>query len=902
MFKKFSLFFVAAFCFTSVFAAQLPNNISPQQIEQFKRLPLAQQKALARSMGVDFDMLKSQLQNGSGISNKQGQTESLEQEYYPRGTMFDAMGNPILGYNDKEENLGEKAKLKPFGYEVFANAPQTFAPNTNIVIPDDYVIGAGDSIAIQMFGKENRQIEATVNREGLIAIANIGAFNVAGMSFIEMKKFLASELKNRVLGVEVITTLSNVRSIRVLVVGEAYKPGPYILNGLSSITHAIFAAGGFSDIGSLRNIALKRNGKLITHFDAYKLLMNGDSSQDVMLKTGDVIVIEPAKHSVTVEGEVRRPGIYEIKGGESYSDVIALAGGLLPTAYITNTSVQRFEANNAKTILTVDLSDKALMAEPVATGDMIRISKTPDSYAQSVTLIGAVSYPGKYQWKDGLRVRDLLKDIRTDLLDEADLNYSLIVREKRQTRDIELIQFSMINVASNTEAEDNFVLQPHDSILVFSRNELIENEHTDLESFAVDKKQLLDKERELAIQAYRDNKFWMAYGKKTLEQNDQDLLANVSLQDITETEQEEKIDIREVHPFSRKRLLMPVIEKLRRQATVGTPVQLVEIVGSVKYPGVYPLTVNQSVRDLVLAGGGLLESAYLTKAELTRSDIVDDNATKQSMLIGLSEQMSKASTVKLQSKDRLNILRTPSWQENLVVELRGEFKFPGKYTIRRGETLRELIERVGGFTEYAHLKGSVFTREKLKEMEKRNLVKIAESLRMEIASKSLAQNKGSNIDYSQAKLLLSDLTKIQPVGRLVVELDNMTKDNQVYLEDGDVLYVPTIRNSINVIGQVQVATSHLFDSKLSLDEYVGLSGGVKQQADVERIYVIKANGSVTVKNSGNWFSSNDVSALEPGDTIVVPLDSDYMDRLTLWSTGTQIIYQAAVAIAAISGI
>ena len=277
--------------------------------------------------------------------------------------------------------------------------------------------------------------------------------------------------------------------------------------------------------------------------------------------------------------------------------------------------------------------------------------------------------------------------------------------------------------------------------------------------------------------------------------------------------------------------------------------------------------------DLIKASGGLKESAYLMKSEITRNIIVDDKADKASLNFKLSAalQGDVEENHLLESKDRINVHHIPSWQENHIVELKGEFKFPGKYTIKRGETLGQLIERVGGVTEFAYTEASLFTREKLKQLELKNLVKVSESLRMEIASKNLSQREGTaSFDYKQTSQLLADLTNVKPIGRLVVDLPLITSNSEVdvILEDGDVLYIPSKQNSINVVGQVQVASSHIYKAGLTAFDYVGLSGGSKKQADNDRIYVIKANGAVEIPSNSNWFESND-SSLKPGDTVLL---------------------------------
>ena len=299
------------------------------------------------------------------------------------------------------------------------------------------------------------------------------------------------------------------------------------------------------------------------------------------------------------------------------------------------------------------------------------------------------------------------------------------------------------------------------------------------------------------------------------------------------------------------------------------------------------------------------ESAYLARAEVTRNDFNQNGATKLSLNVdlGLALNGDKQSNIALQSKDRLNVHKIPAWSENHVVELRGEFVFPGKYTIRRGETLADLIVKAGGLTEYAHPDASVFTRKQLKELEQKNLIKLAGDLRIEMASKSLTE-KGASTSYDDAQKLLSDITELEPVGRLVINLPNImaAKSEEILLEGGDVLYVPTKKNSINVIGQVQVSSSHLYDATMTAEDYIIQSGGAKKRADEDRIYVISANGSIKMVEESNWFAGSSNTALKPGDTIVVPLDAEYMNDLTLWSTATQIIYNAAVAVAAINGI
>lgn len=590
-----------------------------------------------------------------------------------------------------------------------------------------------------------------------------------------------------------------------------------------------------------------------------------------------------------------------------------MAGGLLPSAYPQSTMIERYNNQNLRSIINVDLTDSAARKQELKSGDYVRVLKSSGMYEQSITVIGAVTRPGKYQWQQGIKIADLLPSLDSHILPSADLSYGLIVRQKDDARNIEVLQFNLARALnfSIENSVDNLMLLPSDKILIFSNVTKSVDEKISLDELAFTKEQLFAKERQQAKTSYDEKSFWKKYGgsssqrsSATAEDEEAERLANQSLVEITNTV-DRTVDIREMALFSRPRLLAPVLRKLRQQGASGEPIQLVEVDGQVKFPGIYPLAQNAKISDLLAAAGGVKESAYLTRAEVTRNTLTAEGATKISLDVNLDLALKedKSFDIALQSKDRLNVHKIPAWSENHVVELRGEFVFPGKYTIRRGETLADLVTKAGGLTQYAHPDGSVFTRKKLKELEKQNLIKLAGDLRIEMASKSLT-DQGTSTSYDDAQKLLSDITELEPVGRLVINLPNLMNSNsdEVLLEGGDVLFVPTKKNSINVIGQVQVGSSHLYNSAMTAEDYIAQSGGIKKRADEERIYVISASGSIKMIEQSNWFSGTADSSLKPGDTIVVPLDSEYMNDLTLWSTATQIIYNAAVAVAAINGI
>ncbi|MFT7006907.1 MAG: polysaccharide export outer membrane protein [Colwellia sp.] len=904
---KFTLHFIT-FSILTFSTQAISYQVSQAQIEQFKKLPPSQQKALAKSMGIDISDFKGQLSGSDGESELTDNTQR-----YPRGTQFDEQGNPIQNtddeYADEEENFEKVKELKPFGYDVFANSPQTFAPTMDIAIPAGYIVAPGDRVSIQVFGKESDELELEVNREGQIVFPSHGPFAVAGLSYAEMKRLLIAKIKEKIIGVDVVIGMASLRSMRIFVLGDAYKPGPYTLSSLSSITHAIFAAGGISDIGSLRNIQLKRSGKLIKTLDLYDLLIDGNSNNDVLLQSGDVVFIAPVGKTVSIDGEVRRPAIYELVKNDDFTNVLAMAGGLLPSAYAKSTIVERYNQNDLRSVVNIDFTNAKQLSSKAQAGDFVRVMKAADMFSQSVTLIGALTRPGKYQWQEGQKVTDLLPYVNSHLLANADLNYSLIIREIDLARNIEILQFGLANAITNPESEDNLLLQASDKLLVFSRVSKLSENNLSLDMLAFTQEELFKKEQQLAKDKFKNKQFWKKYDNVNklaeMEVDEAAKLVNQSIVQMSGGTIEEEVNINEFSLFSRQRLLLPIIQKLKNQGGSGQPIQLIEVDGSVKFPGIYPLARNGRIDDLIAAAGGLNESAYLTRAELTRNQVRSQLVSKRSLSVNLAAalQGEKNDNILLQSKDRLNIHQIPAWSENHVIELRGEFVFPGKYTIRRGENLSDLIAKAGGFTRFAHQEGSVFTRIKLQELELQNLIKLSGDLRVEMASKSLSDSNYSQ-SYTEVQAMLDDLTKLQPVGRLVLNLPKVVKDNDydILLEGGDVLYVPTIKNSVNVIGQVQVTSSHIYDKNLTAADYLAQSGGSKKRADAERVYIIAANGSIKLMKNSNWFASNAGDDMKPGDTVVVPLDSEYMNNLTLWTSATTIMYNTAVAIAAISGI
>lgn len=889
---------------------------SPQMIEQFKNLPASEQQRLARQYGIDPSMLGGTSQSQPSISNPE--------VVLPRDAAQPRAANEVVDHSsDAADALNfsqdqQKTELKRFGYELFQGEPTTFAPVTDVPVPSEYLVGPGDSIKVQLFGKENKEYDLVINREGSIQFPELGPISVAGLSFAELRESLSQRISQQMIGIESNITMGELRSIRIFIAGDAYKPGSYTVSSLSTITQALFVAGGVNEIGSLRNIQVKRNGKLVGSMDLYDLLMRGDASGDLRLRSGDVVFIPAIGGSVSITGEVRRPAIYELKQNETVADIVAMAAGLKSGAYPKSSSIERYNSNGLRAIVNVDLTSKEGKAIKAKAGDFIRVKNASSQFEDAITLVGAVVRPGKYQWFEGQKISDLLPSLWGDLSISADLSYAILVREVNRYGDIKVFQFSPSKAIGDKIADQDLLLQPRDKVILFNYSDDTQNR------YGLNKlvKQRIEKVTSLSGDSLVGNDLFKAgfaqLDKMQLSQrseiggvvvaqespDDEVQLIKGEVNKMLANLFEDKELIKLSDSMNRSELLYPIVAKLAIQGRSDNGSQVVAVSGKVRHPGVYPLAQGARVSDLIVAAGGLVEGAYTARAELTSTITEGETSSVHHVDISLDAALSGQPDENklLASRDILTVMTTPDWQENKAVEVRGEVKFPGVYNIRRGETLAEVITRAGGFTKYAYLPSSVFVRESVRQQEQLEIKKLADQLRRDIATRGVSKD-GNVVNYNDAKMMLDDLENIKAVGRLVVDLSAISigiKQADIQLEDQDILYIPSTKQTIAVMGEVQHAATHRFKQGLTLDQYLAMSGGARERADDDRTYVIKANGSVVMPSRSMWFSDN--TELSPGDTIIVPLDTEYKDNLTLWSQITGIIYNTAVAISAISGI
>ncbi|BBN80368.1 sugar transporter [Pseudoalteromonas sp. A25] len=880
--SKLTVFFVLFSLF--VFNAGSVNAATPsqKQIEQFKKLPKAQQEILAKRYGIDLNSAASQ-------SKSMGNVNQEEKSILPREEESESLDESENKYKPKQE------ELEPFGYQIFAGEPMTFMPTELAAVPDSYQVGVGDSVKINLYGKTSGEYIVEIDREGRLAIPELTPIHVVGLTFKELKDLIGEKISQEMIGVKAFISMGQLSPMRVMIVGESYKPGSYTVSPLATVTHALFVSGGVRENGSLRKIQVKRAGKLITTLDLYDLLLFGDSSKDIVLKPGDVVFIPPATKKIKIKGAVNREAVFELKESDSKENIEAMFGGFQANANKEKVVVSRYNPDGRRVTLNFNFEQPSSYYP--LNGDEILVNAKSTRYQNTVTVVGAVTQPGHYEWKEGVRIGDIFQSPREDFLSIADYSYSLIIREVGFSGDIDVLQFSLQDVLEG-KAND-IELQSNDAVVVFSRYQFKEEENQLLDNFAYSKEQLKLRENIKLWEEYERQNFLLYIGVEEEEKEEEKKRPSI----YSEIEQsQDDVDSEDYAVFSREKLLAPILAKLKQQATPKSPVKLFSIEGQVKFPGTYPLSQHAGLSEAILAGGGLLESALVSKVEVTRLVYEGEKQVEHVAINGENEL--QAPKLALQSKDTVNIFPKPNWQERVQVKILGEVKFPGTYTISRGETLESVIQRVGGFSEFAHKEGSIFTRESVKRKEATHLQRLTEELRRNIITSSFQKNTTANnsLSYADMDKILKDLSNVEALGRLIIDF-NKESTMALQLEDGDALYIPALQESVSVIGEVNVAATHIYDSRKSIEDYIQASGGLKKKADDERIYVIKANGSVYVPNSGSWFAVNSgVNDLSPGDTIVVPLDAHYLDNLTLWSTATQIVYQLGLAAASIASL
>lgn len=609
--------------------------------------------------------------------------------------------------------------IKQFGYDLFSEPPSTFAPVDTALVGPDYVLGPGDRIVISVWGSLMGDYELELDREGKVNFRPAGLLNLSGMTFTEAKDFLEKELSRyyKPSEVKMNVSMGELRSIRVFVVGKALRPGSYTLSSLSTLVNALFAAGGPSKIGTMRDIQVKRAGATIVHFDMYDFLLKGDKTNDIRLQPQDVIFIPPVGPLAGVSGSVRAPAIYELKGEPTVKYLLEMAGGLNDIAFTGRLQINRIVNNNK------DITIESNLEEPGATATLIT---------------------------------------------------------------------------------------PGDLVSVFS---------------------------------------------------------------------------------------------------VVSASHFVRLSGAVHREGSYGIGSGMTVKDLIAMAGGLQYYAYTNEAELTRVTPTQNGPVTEKVTINIEKAVAgdPKDNLALKNDDFLLIRPIPEWELYRTIKITGNVRFPGTYTILKGETLSSLLERAGGYTEDAYLKGAVFTRESVKELQQKQLDEAIDRFEQDIlhravglteAALSPEEAKQQAEVLGQRKALLAKMRDARAKGRISIKFASIDKlkstASDLMLEDGDEINIPDTPSQVQVMGSVYNQSAFIYSDQDTVATYIKKAGGLTRDADADELYVLKVDGTAISKRSKSTGWGFTSARLDPGDTVVVPEKLEQIVWLKEVKDITQILYQIAV--------
>jgi protein involved in polysaccharide export with SLBB domain len=775
-----------------------------------------------------------------------------------------------------------------FGLEIFRNsANDPGAIPMDLPVGPDYVVGSGDTLEIDLWGGVSQRLFRVVDREGRVSLPETGPLLVSGRSLGEVQQAVQQVLRTEYRDISADVSLSRLRTVRVYVVGDVAEPGAYDISSLSTPLNALFAAGGVTPRGSLRALKHYRGKQLVEEVDAYDLLLHGVRSDLRRLENGDTLLVPSLGPQVTVDGMVRRPAIYELHDESSLADVLELAGGILPTATLRHIEVQRVEAHEKRTMLTLDLSPtgdadsakKQLEAFKINDGDEVHIFPIAPYNEDAIYIQGHVLRPGKYSYKQGMSLSDLIGSYK-DLLPEPAPHYAEIVRLNPPDFHPSVESFDLTAALANPASAPK--LQPLDTVRVFSRYDF----EPAPEIWVGGEVREPGKYR-TSGQAHLRDAVYQAGGvtqdasldSAQLFRTQPDGTMKILSVDLREALAGNPVDNVIMQP--RDRLLVH-----RNLTQVDPPT--VYIKGEVAKPGRYPLTTNMRVEDLVRVAGGLKRSAYADSADLARFETNGSRKGSGNRLeVNLAAAMSgdPKTDVPLRDGDILTIRQLPRWTDiGASMTVRGEVLHPGTYGIGPGERLSSVLTRSGGFGPEAYPYGAVLVRSEVRQLETKSHLELVQRVKAEqvylksLPDGDLDQKNAKMSAIAQTQSTLDQLEATPPIGRVVIHIRpdlrawrNTAAD--IPVRDGDVLVIPKTANYVTVTGQVFNPTAVAYVPGRSAKWYLSQAGGLTQLANKQAVFVVRGDGSVlgAKNNSDSWWSGNPLNeTLRPGDAIVVP--------------------------------
>ncbi len=857
---------------------KLPNNLSKKEMND-------NIKELEDSKLVD--------ENDSNKTNKVNnelteELKELKEEINP--FFYNSKDEVISKISKKKNKKDETSKIEKYGLNFFTQTSNE--PLAYITPPDNYILSKGDTLKISIYGSQNNSYEVAVDKEGSINIPKIGKLNLENKEYSEAKKYLINKLNSFYPNSEAFISIVDLKTITITVVGEAKNPGQYNLPALSKVKDALIYASGVSQIGSLRNIKVLRNDKVISNFDLYSLLKNGKSKGDLVLRSGDVVFVPIAKKSIKVLNGVKNPAIYELKNNENLQKVIAYSGGLLSDS-IKTVKLKRNE-NGKKVFLDVEIEKDIALKD----GDEISILPSSNFYKNRVTLLGNVYRDESYEIKTGETLKSLFEKIintygkENIFMPQTDMNYVVVKRIDENTLENKTYSRNLSKILNGDKNED-LNLKSEDKIFIFNKD-LTQNIKYVLVEGEV--------ETEGKLKFFNGMKLIDALNATGLKKESDTKSIRVISYDENMNQKVNFYSIDEAYNVKLRKYDEIKISNYFETNDFPT----VTIKGAVNEPGVFQYNDGMRIKDLINYAKGLKNSARLDSFELISYKTVNSRRLPELNKYNLREVIEK--NISLNAYDEVIVQEINGWNERSTVTLKGEVLFPGEYIITPGEKISNVIKRAGGYTKEAFIKGALFTREDVKEIQKDALKKQLKELENSIVYYS---TKGSQAGESEDKTMLlrymekikAQAENIEVVGRVAINLERdleklKESDYDIVLKDGDTLTIPTYEDSVMVIGEVMTQNALTWKDGEDVVDYIDRVGGMKESANKKGIFVIKANGEAKKVGYSSVFGLSSVD-VEKGDVIVVPFDLSQFSNIKYAKDLTSVLYQIAVSAASL---
>lgn len=753
-------------------------------------------------------------------------------------------------------------RLTIFGAELFRKTPAAFFPSNLTPASASYLIGPDDELRVRVWGAINYSGNLRVDRSGNIFLPQVGTVHVAGVKFAELDRILRAAVGRVYRNFDLTADLGRIRSIQVYVTGQARQPGMYTISSLSTLVDALFASGGPSPSGSLRHVQLKRDGKTVVDFDLYAFLLGGDKSKDVQLLPEDVLYIPPVGPQAAILGSVHNPAIFELNDGETVADLLLDAGKTSAMTANSKVTLDRVDANQRRAM---DFAlDQAGLSVKLSDGDILRVYSILPSYRNTVMLRGNVANAGRYGWREGMHLSDLLPD-----------------REALLSRDYWWKRSHLGLGAPEFEA----AVAPGDPLL----SELSSNKLPDALSGG-------------AQDAYSDN-LQRGQSGNALSNSQNNPTSPNPLLDNSASNPSSLVQ-------GQGKSAMAPYGQTGGQSSAFASIAQQNVPGD--------LNKQQAQKTLVRVTPNQI---YWDHAVIERVDPITFKTALLSFDLGkLVNEHDAAQDLALEAGDTITIysqddIRVPEAKQTKYITLEGEVVHAGAYSVNPGETLRDVVRRAGGLTERAYLYGAEFDRESTRKLQQQRIDEYVRSVELETTRSSVAfanyaalSNQGGGAGNSSiAQQFVAQLRQIRATGRVVLKMkpDSRSIDDlpALSLENGDRLIIPAAPSTVNVVGAVYDQNTFLYEKSGSVGRYLKLAGGTNRNADAKRAFVIRADGSVLSHMDNKTIFSNEFAKakLFPGDTIMVP-DKNFRPNLGLKNVleWTQMFSQLAMGAATIS--